>query len=41
MDCLATVFVDEFSNFFNVFCGFAGAWLPLNVHHLQLTLDWP
>jgi hypothetical protein len=29
MDCPATVFVDEFSNFFN------------NFRHLQLTLDRP
>jgi hypothetical protein len=28
MDCLAAVFVVEFSNFFNIFYGFAGAWLP-------------
>jgi hypothetical protein len=28
MDCSATVFVDEFSNFFNIFCRFDGAWLP-------------
>jgi hypothetical protein len=28
MDCSATVFVDEFSNFFNIFCRFAGAWSP-------------
>jgi hypothetical protein len=28
MDCLAIVFVDEFLNFFNIFCHFAGAWSP-------------
>jgi hypothetical protein len=25
---MAMVFVDEFLNFFNIFCGFAGAWSP-------------
>jgi hypothetical protein len=25
-DCSATVFVNEFSNVFNIFCRFAGAW---------------
>jgi hypothetical protein len=34
MDCFVTVFVDEFSNFFNIFCRFAGAWS-------SLTLDQP
>jgi hypothetical protein len=28
MDCSAAVFVDEFLKFFNIFCCFAGAWLP-------------
>jgi hypothetical protein len=28
MDCSATVFIEEFSNFLNIFCRFAGAWLP-------------
>jgi hypothetical protein len=28
MDCSATVFMNEFSNFVNIFCPFAGAWLP-------------
>jgi hypothetical protein len=26
LDCSATVFVDEFSDFFDNFCRFAGAW---------------
>jgi hypothetical protein len=26
MESSATIFVDEFSNFFNIFCRFAGAW---------------
>jgi hypothetical protein len=26
MDCSAPVFMDEFSNVFNKFCHFAGAW---------------
>jgi hypothetical protein len=25
MDCLVVVFMDEFSNFFNIFCHYAGA----------------
>jgi hypothetical protein len=28
MDCSVMVFVDEFSNFFNIICRFAGAWSP-------------
>jgi hypothetical protein len=28
MDCLTMVFVDEFLNFSNIFCCFAGAWSP-------------
>jgi hypothetical protein len=28
MDCLAMVFIDEFSNLFNIFCRFAGVWSP-------------
>jgi hypothetical protein len=28
MDCSATIFVDEFSNFLNNFFGFVGAWSP-------------
>jgi hypothetical protein len=28
MDSSAMVFVDAFSNFFNIFYGFAGAWSP-------------
>jgi hypothetical protein len=28
MDCSVTVFIDEFSKFFNVLCRFAGTWLP-------------
>jgi hypothetical protein len=28
MGCSATVFMDEFSNFFNIFCYIAGAWSP-------------
>jgi hypothetical protein len=28
MDCSATVFVDEFSNFIKFFCRFGGAWSP-------------
>jgi hypothetical protein len=28
MDCSAVVFVDDYSNFFNIFCHFAGTWLP-------------
>jgi hypothetical protein len=34
----AIVFIDEFSNFFNIFCNFAGSWVTLNVHHLRLAL---
>jgi hypothetical protein len=28
MDCLVMVFMDEFSNFFDIFYRFVGAWLP-------------
>jgi hypothetical protein len=28
MDCFAMSFMDEFSNIFNIFCGFAGVWSP-------------
>jgi hypothetical protein len=28
MDCSVTVFVDEFSNFINILCRFAGVWSP-------------
>jgi hypothetical protein len=28
VDCSAMVFVDEFSNFFNIFCHSAAAWSP-------------
>jgi hypothetical protein len=40
MDCSATVFVDEYSNFFNIFCRYwcLVAW---NICHLQLTPDRP
>jgi hypothetical protein len=40
MDCLAMVFVDMFSTFFNILCCFASSLVALNVRHLQLTLDW-
>jgi hypothetical protein len=41
MDCLATVFVDEFSNFFQHFVSFCWCLVTLIIHHLQLALDWP
>jgi hypothetical protein len=28
MDCSTTIFVDEFQNFFNIFCRSVGAWSP-------------
>jgi hypothetical protein len=41
MDCLAMVFVDEFSISFQHFLSFCQCLAALNVCHLQLTLDWP
>jgi hypothetical protein len=41
MDCLATVFMDKFSKFFQHFLSFCWCLVTLNVRHLQLTLNQP
>jgi hypothetical protein len=41
IDCSSMVFVDEFSNFFNILLSIWWCLVALNVRHLQLTLDQP
>jgi hypothetical protein len=41
LDHLATVLIDEFSNFFQHFLSFCWCLVALNVRHHQLTLNRP